>query len=123
MAGAARVGDTVAGSWNTGLVDHNGHYDPFGMPIHPVGTINGTISGNGSPNVFINGMPAALDGSTTTDEPDVCCQASGLLKHGVVIGSSSVIINGRRAAINGDRVNPHVGEVNITSGSGNVIFG
>lgn len=125
MAGAVRIGDNISGSFNTGPdYDHNGHYDLEGNPVHPTGTINGTIVSGGSPNVFINGLPAALDGSTT-DEPDVCCSASGLLKHGAVVGSSKVFINGKRAVIIGDVVNTHVtpSEVVVTGGSGNVIFG
>lgn len=111
MPGAARLNDTVAGT--TGG-EHSGHVPPHG----PVG-FSGEISGGCSGDVLINGRPAAVVGSTTT-ERDSCCGSSA---GAVAAGSGSVFINGRPAARQGDALSAHSGSGSVSSGSGDVIIG
>lgn len=85
MAQAARLGDAVTG---TTAGEHSGH-----VPPHPPETFSGEISGGCSGDVFINGIPAAVAGSTTT-ERDGCCGSS---RGSVAVGSGSVFINGKPA--------------------------
>lgn len=115
MSGASRFGDLISGMTNG---EHGGHYDAEGKPIHSASFISGTISGNCSPNVFINGKPVATIGSTT-DEYDVCTNGNGVVSS----GSSKVFINGKGCARIGDTVLPHNGTASITGGSSNVIIG
>lgn len=68
--------------------------------------VNGIATG--SPNVFINGVPAARIGDSTS------CGAN------IISGSSSVFINGLPAAIMGSATS-HGGV--LISGSGNVLIG
>lgn len=107
MAGAARFGDAIHGVAG----EHGDHLIP-----HDSVVISGSISGNCSSNVYINGRPAATVGSTTT-EADGCC-GGGMGR--VLTGSSKVFINGRPAARNGDMLAPHAGSASISSGSSNV---
>ncbi|KHS78603.1 type VI secretion system PAAR protein [Pectobacterium brasiliense] len=73
----------------------------------------------GSPNVIINGQPAARKGDAVLlhDCPNT---PHGLHSRKIAEGSSTVIINGKPAARIGDSIN--CGGV-IISGSGNVIIG
>ena len=109
MAGAARLGDAILGTAG----EHSGHT----VPHSPV-TISGSISGNCSDNVFINGKPAATVGSITT-ENDACCGSSNGT---IAVGSNKVFINGKPAARIGDALAPHTGTASITGGSSNVII-
>lgn len=84
---AARVGDAHA-------CPQKGH------------SVNNIASGSG--NVFINGVPAACLGDTTS------CGAT------IIAGSSTVFINGKPAALMGSATS-HGGV--IISGSGNVLIG
>lgn len=94
--------------------EHSGHIDP-----HSPCAITGTINGNCSSKVFIEGNPAAFVGSTT-DEHDCCCAGGS----GVVsAGSSKVFIEGKPAVRNGDTITPHNGTANVSQGSSKVIFG
>jgi uncharacterized Zn-binding protein involved in type VI secretion len=111
MPQAARLGDSVAG---VTAGEHSGHDSP-----HAPLDFSGEISGGVSPNVFINGIPAAYVGSTTT-ERDGCCGSSA---GAVATGSAKVFINGHPAARVGDSLAAHSGSGTITSGSANVIFG
>lgn len=110
MASAARLGDSISGTTSG---EHFGHLVP-----HPPGKITGTISGNCSSKVFINGIPAAFVGSATDEHDDCCPGGSGT----VATGSSKVFIQGKPAARVGDKINPHNGTANISSGSSNVNF-
>ncbi|MEI0694350.1 S-type pyocin domain-containing protein [Pectobacterium aroidearum] len=75
----------------------------------------------GSPDVIINGQPAARKGDTVLLHGCPCPNAPhGVHSRKIAEGSSSVIINGKNAARIGDGIN--CGGV-ITSGSGNVIIG
>ena len=111
MPEAARLGDTVYGITSG---EHNGH-----TPPHSASAFTGTISGDCSGNVIINGRPAAMVGSITT-ESDECC---GTSQGSVAVGSTSVYINGRPAARLGDILSAHSGTGVVDSGSGNVIIG
>ena len=75
--------------------------------------------GGCSSDVFINGIPAAVVGSTTT-ERDSCCGSS---QGSVAAGSGSVFINRKSAARLGDALNAHSGSGAISAGSGNVFIG
>ena len=110
MPAAARMGDPVIGM-TTG--EHSGHTTPH-LPMEFRGMVN-----QGSPDVFINGIPAARQGDQTL-ERDNCC---GFSYGSVKIGSGSVLINGRPAARQGDPLNAHNGEGSIAGGSGDVIIG
>lgn len=111
MPGASRLEDSIAGMTAGEHSDHPKEHTP--LPI------TGRISGNCSPNVFINGKPAAYVGSVTTEYDDCCGSSNG----SVASGSSSVFINGKPAARIGDPLNAHNGSAKITGGSGNVFIG
>ena len=111
MPSAARLGDAVTG---TTAGEHSGH-----VPPHSPEQFSGEISGGCSSDVFINGIPAAVVGSVTT-ERDTCCGSS---QGRVAAGSGSVFINGRPAARLGDALNAHSGSGSISAGSGNVFIG
>lgn len=111
MPSAARLGDSIAG---TTAGEHSGHATP-----HSPLPITGSISGNCSGDVFINGKPAAYVSSVTT-ENDACCGSS---QGSVGAGSGTVFINGHQAARVGDALNAHNGTGQITGGSGDVSFG
>uniref|UniRef100_UPI001F28ADAD PAAR domain-containing protein n=1 Tax=Pectobacterium versatile TaxID=2488639 RepID=UPI001F28ADAD len=75
----------------------------------------------GSPDVIINGQPAARQGDAVLLHGCPCPNAPhGVHSRKIAEGSSTVIINGKNAARIGDGIN--CGGV-ITSGSGNVIIG
>ena len=111
MPAAARLNDSVLGT--TGG-EHSGHIEP-----HSPMTFSGEISGGCSQNVFINGRPAAVAGSVTTERDSCCGSSSG----SVAGGSGSVFINGKPAARVGDALNAHSGTGKISGGSGNVFIG
>lgn len=111
MPSAARRGDTVTG---TTAGEHSGH-----VPPHSPEQFSGKISSGCSSDVFINGIPAAVAGSTTT-ERDSCCGSSN---GSVAVGSGSVFINGKPAARIGDALNAHNGSGAISAGSGDVFIG
>ena len=108
MAKASRVGDTIIGSYS----EHCGH-----VPGHS-GILTGDIS-NGASTVNINGVSAAIVGSST-NEFDSCCGGSSGSISG---GSSTVFICCKPAARIGDAVSPHTGSAVISSGSDNVNIG
>lgn len=108
MPSVSRLGDSISG---TTAGEHSGHITP-----HSPLPITGNISGNCSPNVYVNGQPIALVGATT-EEHDACCGTSS----GVVSGcSSTVFANGRGVVRVGDTVTPHNGTASVTGGSSNV---
>lgn len=111
MAKAARLNDPVAG---VTAGEHNGHSPPHGSL-----EFVGEISGGCAEGVYINGEPAAIVGSQTT-ERDGCCGSS----NGVIAASSAtVFITGRSAARLGDALRPHSGSGIITGGSADVNIG
>lgn len=92
------------------LTDTGGGHECF--PPSPVSA--------GSPDVIINGLPAARVGDTLAPHACSCGGGHGTHPRTIAEGSSSVLINGKPAARTGDGIS--CGGV-IISGSGNVIIG
>lgn len=87
-------------------------------PPHDEGPSTGEVI-TGSPNVFINGNPAARAYDSATIEDD-CDTGDGQ----IIQGSGTVYINGKPASRVNDSVQAHHGgEMRITEGSSNVIIG
>jgi uncharacterized Zn-binding protein involved in type VI secretion len=71
---------------------------------------SGTITGNCSPNVMIQNMPAATVGSLATNNPPHVpaggpFQVPPTNQGQVIAGSGTVLINNKPAARGGDKVN------------------
>lgn len=113
MPGIARQGDSITGQTKG---EHHGHYDEEGNPIHKAGPLTGTIASNCSTKVFSGGKAVAFVGSVT-DEKDDCGPGKGTVSS----GSSKVFVGGKAVARNGDKIQPHNGTANISSGSSKVI--
>ena len=111
MPAAARLNDRVDG---TTAGEHTGHIPPHGPE-----PFTGEISGAYSPDVYINGIAAAVVGSITTERDECCGSSAGA----VAVGSGTVKINGSPAARLGDALAPHSGSGTITAGSGSVRIG
>lgn len=128
MAGVARIGDSISGMTTD---THHYHYEN-GAPIYdtdgttiigyqqvlvydPAVPISGSISGNCSSNVYVNGAAVAKIGSTTSEQ-DAYDSGSGSVSG----GSSSVFVNEIGISRNGDSVSPHNGTASVSGGSGNV---
>jgi len=81
---------------------------PTPTPGHP---FNGMIDGNLSTDVKIMGLPAATVGSTATNQPPhipiggPSFQIPPTNQATIIIGSATVLINGKQAARNGDTAN------------------
>ena len=81
---------------------------PTPTPGHP---FNGMIDGNLSTDVKIMGLPAATVGSTGTNQPPhipiggPSFQIPPTNQATIIIGSATVLINGKQAARNGDTAN------------------
>lgn len=75
---------------------------------------------SGSPDVTINGLPAARVGDSLAPHACSCGEGHGTHSRTIAAGSSSVLINGKPAARTGDGIS--CGGV-IISGSGDVIIG
>lgn len=119
MAMAAKVGDKTKGSFTYSWCKHpiykNGHV--VGKK-HPGGIVNGIIK-TGSPNVFINGKPAARVGDSVT-ETSVCTNGTGRITN----GSRTVFVNGKPKARLSDNVNEHTDvDGKVTTSSNNVFVG
>lgn len=103
---AAKQGDkVVATDTHIVLVPSPGGPVPTPLP-HP---FVGIIDGNLSPNVKIGGMPAATVGSTATNTPPhiptppgVSFQIPPTNKATIQLGSTTVTVNGKPLARNGD---------------------
>ena len=108
MPSVSRRGDSIYG---TTAGEHSGHL----IPCNPSPS-TGSISGNCSPNVLVNGLPAARVGSSTVEYDSCCGSSSG----SVGSGSSTVKVNGAPLARVGDRINAHNGSATISGGSSNV---
>lgn len=111
MPQAARLTDAVAG---TTAGEHTGH-----IPPHTPEPFTGEISGACSGTVRINGLAAAVAGSTTTERDGCCGSSTGA----VATGSGTVKIGGQPAARMGDTLAAHSGTGAITGGSSNVQIG
>lgn len=107
MPPAAKQGDKVIGN--------DTHIVMVPSPGGPVPTpmtlpFNGTITGACSTNVMIENLPAAVVGSTATNTPPHIppggtFQVPPTNQGTVVMGSGTVMINGKPAARAGDTVN------------------
>ncbi len=76
-------------------------------------TSDGLITGAGTPNVLVGGMPAAVVG-------DISTPASGNVPMPFAIGSTTVIIGGKPALRLGDSA---LNGSSVAMGCVNVIFG
>ena len=102
---AAKQGDQVIAT-DTHIVMIPSPGGPVPTPLpHPfVGMLDGSLSGD----VNIEGKPAAVQGSTATNTPSHIPQGGPFQKlpankATIQLGSSSVFINGKPAARNGDK--------------------
>ena len=80
---------------------------------------SGMVRAEGSPNVFVNGIPWSLQGSVNTPHllpGDPCPTHSAP----IAVGSTTVIINGRGAGRVGDAIS---GCTSVAQGSENVFAG
>ena len=103
---------------------------PTPTPGHP---FNGMIDGNLSTDVKIMGLPAATVGSTGTNQPPhipiggPSFQIPPTNQATIIIGSATVLINGKQAARNGDTANtcndPAPLPVGTVSAAGTVMIG
>jgi uncharacterized Zn-binding protein involved in type VI secretion len=129
MPPAARSGDAVSG------VDI--HIEMVPSPGGPVPTptpspFSGTITGGTVSSVLIDGMPAAVMGSTATNNPPHQFvagpyQVPPMNRGNVVAGSATVLIGGKPAARVGDKILsctdlPWPAQPTIVAGSGTVMI-
>lgn len=103
---AAKQGDMIqAMDTHIVMVPSPGGAVPTPTPGHP---FNGIIDGGLSTNVFINGRPAATVNSTATNQPPhipiggPSFQIPPTNRATIMMGSTTVLINGKGAARNGD---------------------
>ncbi len=104
---AAKQGDQITAiDMHIVMVPSAGGPVPTPLP-HPFA---GIIDGNLSPTVKITGMPAATVGSTATNTPPHLPTPPGTTfqipptnRGTVMLGSTTVMINGKPAARNGDQ--------------------
>jgi uncharacterized Zn-binding protein involved in type VI secretion len=99
---AAKQGDQVTAT-DTHLIQPPGPSSPVPTPLPFAGIIDGSLSAN----VNIHKMPAATMGSTSTNTPPHIPVGGTFVKPPtnkgtIVSGSSTVKINGKAAARNGD---------------------
>jgi uncharacterized Zn-binding protein involved in type VI secretion len=104
---AAKQGDQVTGM-DTHIVMIPSPGGPVPTPLpHP---FNGIIDGSLSSDVKIMGMAAATVGSTATNTPPHVPQGGPFQvppsnRGQIMLGSATVLINGKQAARNGDMAN------------------
>ncbi len=103
---AAKQGDMIqALDTHIVMVPSPGGPVPTPTPGHP---FNGIIDGGLSTNVLINGRPAATVNSTATNQPPhipiggPSFQIPPTNRATIMMGSTTVLINGKGAARNGD---------------------
>lgn len=107
MPFAAKMNDQVVGTdTHIILMPTPGGTVPTPLP-HPFA---GTITGGCSTDVYIDGQPAAVVGSTATNKPAHIPQGGSFQtpptnSGTVAMGSTSVLINNKAAARVGDTVN------------------
>ncbi|MGC9665887.1 PAAR domain-containing protein [Planosporangium sp. 12N6] len=106
MPPAAKQGDPVVGTdTHIVLVPSPGGPVPTPMPL----PFSGTLTGGCSPDVRIEGRPAAVVGATATNSPPHVppggtFQSPPTNQGTVVVGSATVMINNKPAARVGDQV-------------------
>lgn len=133
---AARSGDSIVNAADIHIVMIPSPGGPVPTP-EPL-PFNGKITLNVSANVYINGRPAALQGSMAQNMPPHIPQGGPFQKPPtnlgrILLGSTSVRINGKGAARMGDPCEtchdlPPAGPqaplpVVVLSGNGNVFIG
>lgn len=103
---AAKQGDQIT-AIDTHIIMIPSPGGPVPTPLpHP---FSGQINGNVSSNVQIMGMPAATQGSTADNMPPHVPQGGGSFqkppsnKGQIINGSTTVMVNGKPAARNGDK--------------------
>ncbi len=102
---AAKQGDQVVGTdIHIVMIPSPGGPVPTPLPHPYTGQLDGSLSGD----VNIDGMPAAVQGSTATNMPSHVPQGGPFQKPPtnratVQLGSATVRINGKPAARNGDK--------------------
>lgn len=103
---AAKEGDKII-AMDIHIIMNQTPVGPVPTPMpHP---FDGIINGSLSNNVKIMGMPAATQGTTATNVPPHIPEGDGPFqkppsnKGQIIIGSFTVMINGKPAARNGDR--------------------
>jgi uncharacterized Zn-binding protein involved in type VI secretion len=106
---AAKQGDIIqAVDTHIVMVPSPGGPVPTPIPGHP---FNGMLDGNLSTDVKVMGMPAAMVGSTGTNQPPhipmggPSFQIPPTNQGTIILGSATVLINGKPAARNGDKAN------------------
>jgi uncharacterized Zn-binding protein involved in type VI secretion len=106
---AAKQGDIVqAVDTHIVMVPTPGGPVPTPTPGHP---FNGLIDGGLSSDVKVMGLPAATVGSTATNKPPhiplggPSFQIPPTNQATIIVGSGTVLINGKPAARNGDTAN------------------
>lgn len=106
---AAKQGDIVqAVDTHIVMVPTPGGPVPTPTPGHP---FNGLIDGSLSSDVKVMGLPAATVGSTATNQPPhipiggPSFQIPPTNQATIIVGSGTVLINGKPAARNGDTAN------------------
>lgn len=78
---------------------------PIPVPGHP---FNGVINGGLSPNVLVGGLPIAVVGSTASNQPPhipiggTSFQIPPTNQATITMGSTTVLVNGKGVARNGD---------------------
>jgi uncharacterized Zn-binding protein involved in type VI secretion len=105
---AAKQGDQITGV-DTHIIMVPSPGGPVPTPIpHP---FSGILDGSLSPDVKIMGMAAAVVGSTATNTPPHIPTGGGPFqvppsnRGQIIMGSMTVLINGKQAARNGDTAN------------------
>ena len=104
---AAKQGDQITGV-DTHIIMVPSPGGPVPTPIpHPFA---GMLDGSLSTDVKIMGMPAAVVGSTATNTPPHIPQGGPFQmppsnRGQIIVGSMTVLINGKQAARNGDTAN------------------
>jgi uncharacterized Zn-binding protein involved in type VI secretion len=104
---AAKQGDQVVGT-DIHIIMIPSPGGPVPTPIpHP---FTGMLDGSLSADVKIMGMPAAVVGSTATNTPPHIPQGGPFQmppsnRGQIILGSMTVLINGKQAARNGDTAN------------------
>jgi uncharacterized Zn-binding protein involved in type VI secretion len=129
MPFAAKQNDPVIGTdTHIVMVPSPGGPVPTPMPL----PFSGMITGSCSPNVLIDGMPAAVVGSTATNNPPHIPPGGTFQKpptnQGTVqMGSLTVMINNKAAARVGDPVqtcnDPAPAPTSTIQGAGTVMIG
>ncbi len=114
---AAKQGDRIIG-FDVHLIQPPGPSSPLMVPGH---AFNGTLDDGLSKDVNIMGQPAAVIGSTATNIPHIPLGGTFVIppqdKAQVSMGSTTVFINGKGAARNGDQALDCADPMNAPVGS------